>query len=236
VIALLSLVAAWVVAPAAVPIYDGAGQPDEPYRYVDPPSDAKTTLKPTGAHKVLAIIGGVNKDQTYANTEEIAPQFSAYVFPNALKTSPQTTQVDVDVTPKAVAPPLPSDGTIVGNVYSLTLQPDAGTIQVVAPARAAMVLAMRAPSGRQPGPVFEHRTATGWEQSRTIRIGNDIYQTTTTEPGDWALVQPASDSGGGGGGGGGAATVMLLVLAGVVVLIAASIMAIRVRRTRSAAH
>ena len=43
--ALVALLAAWVLAPAALPIYDGLSNPDEPYRWVQPPAGAKLVAR-----------------------------------------------------------------------------------------------------------------------------------------------------------------------------------------------
>lgn len=48
-LAVAALAAAWLVTPSAVPLYDGVGFPDEPYRYVDPPAGYQTTPPPTRA-------------------------------------------------------------------------------------------------------------------------------------------------------------------------------------------
>jgi hypothetical protein len=37
-LALVALPLAWLLAPGAVPLYDGINLPDEPYRYVVPPA------------------------------------------------------------------------------------------------------------------------------------------------------------------------------------------------------
>lgn len=48
-LAAAALAAAWLLTPAAVPLYDGVGFPDEPYRYVVPPTGYRTTPPPTRA-------------------------------------------------------------------------------------------------------------------------------------------------------------------------------------------
>ena len=88
---------------------------------------------------------------------------------------------------------------------------------------------MRAPTGNQPGPVFEHRGAGGWTQFPTLRVGTDIYQTQAPVFGDWALVQlnaatKASSSG---------INVGLLTAGIAVLVIAGIIIAIRISRTRA---
>lgn len=201
VVAAFALVLAWVLAPAAIPIYDGIGNPDEPYRYVKPPANAKTTKAPTGAHTTVRVVNGSSLAQ-YTNTEEQGPQVSFYLPQKALKVPAGVTSVSVSVQPLAPAPPLPTDGTIDGNVYRLDATAKGQSLQVVGSGPSQPVLLMRAPDARQPGPVFEHRTASGWQQVRTARYGVDIYSTGVSALGEWALVRLKSDATSGGGGGG----------------------------------
>jgi hypothetical protein len=97
-------------------------------------------------------------------------------------------------------------------------------VQVVGKGRQEPSLQMRSSSSAQPGPVFERRTATGWERLPTIRVGNDIYQVAAASFGDYALVhltvQPsqAKKSGGINVGllaGGIAVLVLTLVIVGI---------------------
>ena len=226
-----ALLTAWLLAPAAVPIYNGIGNPDEPYRWVKPPATAKTTKTPTGAHKVVPAAGGLSA-AAFANTSESGPQLSLYLPPGALKAPSGATTIDVTVEPLAPQAPLPTDGTIVTNVYRLTATADGQQAPVVGTGRSEPSLQMRSPDARQPGPVFEHRTATGWQKMRTIRVGTDIYQSQAPALGDWALVQLTSPSSAAGSGGSGVRWellgpgIALLVLAVLVLMV-------RLRRTSS---
>lgn len=228
VLSAFALLLAWVVTPAAVPIYDGIGNPDEPYRYVNPPATAKTTKAPTSVHVSVPVRGGSSAAQ-FANTDESGPQLSLYLPPKALQAPAGATSVDVKVEPTAPSPPLPTDGTIVTNVYRITATADGHPVGVAGSGPSEPSLQMRAPDARQPGPVFERRTSSGWQRARTIRVGVDVYQAQAPALGDWALVRlkSAGNSSGGGGGvkwgllGPGIA---LLVLAVVVLMV-------RLRRT-----
>ena len=202
VIAALAVVVAWVVAPAAIPIYDGIGNPDEPYRYVDPPASAKTTKQPGGGSAVLPVRNGTNPHGQYANTGESGPQLSYYVPAQAFQVPASAKSVTVTAKPFAPTAPLPTDGTIVTNVYRLAATTDGGqTVKVTASGPSEPSLQMRAPDARQPGPVFEHRTATGWQRARTIRVAVDVYQAQAPVLGDWALVRLKTAAGSGGGSG-----------------------------------
>jgi hypothetical protein len=234
VVATFALVLAWMVAPAAIPIYDGIGNPDEPYRYLNPPASAKTTKTPGDARVVVAMSGGSSTAQ-YANTGESGPQLSLYMPPKALTASATTKAITVTVKPLAPSAPLPRDGKIVTNVYHLAATADDGhAVEVVGSGPSEPSLQMRAPDGRQPGPVFEHRTPTGWERARTIRIKFDVYQAQAPALGDWALVQltsgaSSSDKGGGIKWGLLGPGIALLALAAVVLMV-------RMRRTSGTAY
>lgn len=211
------------LAPAAVPIYDGIGNPDEPYRYVKPPSNAQTTKQPTTA-SVAVPIHGTTSVAEYANTGENGPQLSLYLPLGALQAPSGASSVTVTATPTAPSGVLPKDGTIVTNVYRLSADAGGQSVSVVGSGKREPTLQMRAPSGRQPGPVFEHRTSSGWQREQTIRVGVDVYQSQVPALGDWALVQLTSNSSAASGGpginwgflGGGIA---LLVVAGLIVVV-----------------
>ena len=227
--ALVALVLAWVLAPAAVPLYDGAGFPDEPYRYVQAPAGAKSTPPPTTAKTTLKVNAQGYSSSGYSNSAEQGPQIVLYVPNASLRAPAGATSITVSETPLAPTAPLPTNGTIVTNVYRLAAT-STGPVQVVGQGAAHLpTLQMRAPSAKQPGPVFEHRTSSGWKQYPTIRVGQDIYQATAPELGDWALVQLSTQPGTKSGGG---INVGLLVAGIAVLLIAGIIIVIRLSRSR----
>jgi hypothetical protein len=218
---LAALAAAAAVAPAAVPIYDGIGNPDEPYRYVKAPASAQSSKAPTTASIAVPVHGSTSVAE-YANTAENGPQLSLYLPLGAIQAPSGVTSVTVTATPTAPTSPLPTDGTIVTNVYRINADAGGRSLPVVGSGKREPTLQMRAPSGRQPGPVFEHRTSAGWQRESTIRVGVDVYQSQVPALGDWALVQLTSSSSSSGPGinwgflGGGIA---LLVVAGLIVVV-----------------
>lgn len=230
--ALTALLLAWLVSPASVPIYNGIGNPDEPYRWIKPPAYAKSTKQPTSAHKIVPVSGGFSTAQ-FANTGESGPQLSLYLPPKALKAPTGASSIDVTVQPLAPSPPLPKDGTISTNVYRITATANGQAVDVTQSGPSEPSLQMRAPDSRQPGPVFEHRTATGWQRARTIRVGVDIYQTQAPSFGDWALVQLASSASAtsSGGSGGGGINWALLGPGVALLVLAVLVLMIRLRRT-----
>ena len=227
VVSLLALLGAWLVAPSVVPIYDGIGSSsDEPYRYVHRPADAPvpaTSKAPTIAKATLTVQNGVSA-AGYSNSAEQGPQISLYVPAGALKVPTTASTVVVTATPLAPSPPLPTDGTIITNVYRITALADGKVAQLVGTGNHAPTIQMRAPTGKQPGPVFERKTSSGWQKVQTIRTGIDTYQAQAQGFGDWALVQ-AKGTGGSSGGGGGinvgllAAGIGVLVLAGLIAVV-----------------
>jgi hypothetical protein len=226
-VAVVALLAAWWVVPASMPVFDGLGQPDEPYRYVDPPATAKTTKAPTSASVTVPVRNGKNVGQ-FANTGETGPQISVYVAPGALAVPAGAQGVTITATPLAPTAPLPTDGDIITNVYRVRATGDGRDLAVVGRGTQGVAIDMRAPTAKQPGPVFERRTANGWQQLTTIRSGTDIYHTNqVTALGEFALVQLASSGGGSGDG----VNIGLLVGGLGVLVVASTIIAIRVRRT-----
>jgi hypothetical protein len=230
------LLVAWLAFPALVPIYDGVQFPDEPYRYVQSPNGTPTKA-PTAAHANIGVNAQGLCNAGYSNSAEQGPQVVFYVPAGSLHAPAGATSIAVSETPLAPSAPLPTDGTIVTNVYRVAATTPQGPVQIVGKTENQMpTLQMRAPTAQQPGPVYEHRTAAGWTRQSTLRVGQDIYQATAPEFGDWALVQlkvtpkPATSGGGGGG-----INVGLLVAGVAVLLLAGIIMAIRVARTRNPA-
>jgi len=216
-----ALMLAWLLAPAAVPIYDGPGFADEPYRYVHPPAGAKATPPPTTAKRTLTVNAQGFSAAGYSNSAEQGPQIVLYVPSGALQAPVGAKSIDVSETPVAPSAPLPSDGTIVGNVYRVAAT-STGPVQVVGKDAAHQpTLQMRAPSAQQPGPVFEHRVGNRWQQYPTIRVGQDIYQATAPVFGDWALVKVSSKSSSSGGVNAGllAGGIAVLVIAGLIIAI-----------------
>jgi hypothetical protein len=230
--ALVALVAAWALAPGLLPIYDAGFNTDEPYRFVQPPPGyTKTTKPPTSAQTTVPVRGGRSSTQ-YANSGETGPQVSLFLPAGALQPPPGAATIAVSARPLAPSPPLPADGHIITNVYRITATADGRSVPVIGTGPTEPALQMRAPSPPKGAlPVFEHRTPTGWQHSQTIRIGQDIYQTSAASLGDWALVQlsnPAKSTTRGGGINTG------LLAAGLAVLaVAGVILAVRLRRTRN---
>ena len=184
--ALLLVAAGWLVTPHAVPVYDGVGMPDEPYRYVNAPHGAAVTAKPTGAQDDVAVVDGVTASNGNLASAESGPQVTAYLPQGGLAASAGT--VTIKVAPQAPSEQ-PSDGRIDGNVYRLSITDPAGPVTFTAKAMDAAVY-LRATTAAQPGPVVEYRTGPGhpWHQVSTSRVGNDVYAGSLPTTGEYALV------------------------------------------------
>jgi hypothetical protein len=183
--ALLLVAIGRLLSPAAVPVYDGIGAPDEPYRYVAPPSGAKKTADPTSARATSPVTGGVATDGMTLATAESGPQFSLFVPPRAVATGGTTLVVEA----KPVAPSdQPAGARIDGNVYEVTMTGQ-GPVTLT-PQAALATLYLRATTARQPPPKMEHRAAAGrpWQALDTARGGQDVYVSDFRGPGQYALA------------------------------------------------
>jgi hypothetical protein len=210
-------------------VYDGLGNPDEPYRFVEPTADARTSKKPTTAHADLAVVNGRTR-AGFANSGESGPQISVYLAPGAFEVGSGVTSVSVTATPEAPSAPAPDDGAVLGNAYRITATADGHDVQARAGQVTIQMRTPKPPSRGDPRPVFEQRTSGGWTQRPTIQPGFDFFQTTDGSTGLWVLVQPADapDSGGG-------INVGLLVAGVGILVVGGVIVGIRVHRTRNVA-
>lgn len=177
--------------PTAVPIYDGIGNPDEPYRYVDPPANYRATKPATTATGTLKVTNG-RSGSAQINTDEYGPQLALYVPVGAFSVPDGATDVTVTATPVSAPGTQPPDGTLEGNVYRVSATAPGGTVDLIGLDTQAPVLDLRAPTARQPGPVFEHYENGEWTPYKTSRVGTDIYRTRMGALGDWALVRRSS--------------------------------------------
>ena len=225
------LVGAWVIAPNVMPLYDGPGQPDEPYRYVvAPPGDTKKTPPATSATATLPLGNGVNRDAAFANSAEMGPQVRVYIPSGWLRGPAGATTIQVTAVPSAPKPPLPTDGPIVGNVYTVSATASGGPVEFVGTdPNNEPVIQLRAPTQQQPGPTFETFDGKKWKVSKTTQVGQDVYQTFAPKLGIWALVQRKGGSSGMSGG------QLLLLVLGIAILAVVGIIVV-IRLVRSAAQ
>ncbi len=218
-----ALAVAWLVAPATVPVYDGIGNPDEPYRYVVPAAGAKDTAPPDTARESVPVEAGRNT-AIYVNTAEVGPQLSLYLPAGALAAPVGAERLEVVATPLAPPSALPPDGRIVGNVYRLTATAGGRPADLIGLQDQLPVLDMRAPTGAQPGPVFEHFDGERWSRATTTRVGVDVYRTRVPALGEWALVRLDRHRAGGS-----TSTALWLVPGVLVLALGGAVLAVRRR-------
>jgi hypothetical protein len=219
-----ALALAWIVAPAGVPIYDGIGNPDDPYRYVSPPPSAVTDKAPSSVTGHSPVVNGFNKDLLFLTTREMGPQITVSIPQKSLRAD-SATQVTVHAEPEAPAGQ-PSGATIDGNVARLTFAADKGSVTTGKNISFAYVV-LRATSGRQPGPTMYYRTTGSWRALHTSRVGNDIYQSGIPGPGEYALAFAADAKSSSG------SHTLVIVLVAVIVGVVVLLLAVRLLRRRA---
>lgn len=212
---LLGLV--WLLTPNPVPLYDGIGFPDEPYRFVG------GTPAPTPAQVRLPVVGGVNSGGLFANSAELGPQVSVYAPPKAFRVAAGAPVV-LAARPVAPSAPLPP-GEVDSNDYDVTFTSAGGPV-TLDPDAQSPAITLRSASQATAGPVLQFRAAGGaWRELKTRRVGRDVYNAAVPSAGEFLLVKPqqqaaTSRSGRGALYGviGATVALMLLVLVGVRIL------------------
>jgi hypothetical protein len=226
----------WLVTPSALPLYDGAGFPDEAYRYASPPAGSKTTPPVTTLLKPMPVQGGGNTSQFITSGEQ-GPQITLRLGAKAF-TAGGAKSITVKGEPIAPADQ-PTFGQIEGNVYVVSATSDAGAVKR-GTAFADIILreVILAP---KVDPVIAYRAKPGdpWQQLKTTRWGSDVFEAPlgATGVGEYAIVNPPSGdsvAGGSGKGAGGNAALLIIGGAGVVAVIAGILLVLRIRSMRSA--
>ncbi|MDP9101449.1 MAG: hypothetical protein M3N21_04800 [Actinomycetota bacterium] len=182
-----------LAAGAGVPLYDGVGFPDEPYRYVSPPPGYPQTPPATSGVGSLPIRAGQVADDLVVATDEQGSQASLYVPGGSLVVPAGATggTVRVVVTPRAADPP-PPDGMADGNAYDVDVSSTAGDVRL-SPTAVARITLRDALRGREP--VMEFHAAGGgssWVRLATDRVGADIYAAPLAQQGRYLLVLPGA--------------------------------------------
>ena len=187
VVAAVLYAVALAVTPHALPIYDGIGFPDEPYRFVDPPAGYRHTKPPTAATATIPAAAGRNRDSRTISSTESGPQVALVVPGGAVRTPTGVSAVTVSAAPVALSGDGPP-GHLWGNVYRVTFTTDAGPGRQAPGARPQIF--MRAPSPQEPGPDFyvRHGTSATWSRLDTRQSGRDIYQAELAGAGDYVLA------------------------------------------------
>lgn len=188
-VGVVSLVAAGALG-AGVPLFDGVGYPDEPYRYVLAPEGATATAAPAVATASAAVAEGSNATGFEVASTEQGPQISIYVPASALRPDGAAKTVTVTATPLAPGGAKPSNGPVTGDVYRI-----ATSMTTLADGTAG-TLTLRAPVGFKIVPVMQYRAGatSGWKTLQTTRVGSDIFEAPFEALGDYAMVLPVHGS------------------------------------------
>ena len=166
----------FLASPSAVPVYDGVGQPDEPYKSVG------TSNAPSPASVEVAVQSGASAG-VQVKSSESGPQVLLDLGPGAFSaTAPFT----LSATPLA-ADGTPPRGTVDGNVYRIAVTGSA----TINPEAVQGFLFLRAKVMTKPDPVVVYRaTPTDpWVEQKTNRSGRDVLYTPFRKLGDYAVVQ-----------------------------------------------
>lgn len=169
----------WLASPSAVPVYDGVGAPDEPYKYVGRANAPASSISATAR-----VAAGVS-DSLSARSAENGPQVLVDLGSGAFAASTATVTLTVTA--------LVGDGTAVpqgrvdGNVYRVS----ASTGARLLPSAQGFVF-LRAAVMTKPDPVVVHRATESdpWVKVKTVRAGQDILSTPFRALGDYAVVRP----------------------------------------------
>jgi hypothetical protein len=212
----------WLVTPSAIPVYDGVGVPDEPYRYVKAPAGNPPTAEATVATATTPVAAGVGTNGVIVATAEQAPQFSLFVPPAALATA----KGPITVTSTPAAPTdQPAGSTIPGNVYVVTVTSPGGTVTTTDKIAIAS-LYLRAINSSE-GWVMQHRAThtDPWVALQSARGGTDTWVSSFKGAGEYALSRSASADKGS------SSSVLPWLLGGGVALLVLLVVAIRLRST-----
>jgi hypothetical protein len=235
--------------PHAPPLYDGLGFPDEPYRWVVPPSGAGRALLPTDAEVRVPVRSGTS-GAAQALSGEQGPQVAVAVRDGALAAPDGATTISLHAIPRPVPATPPDRGQVVSNLYDITATVGNRAVPL-APGKTVLVN-LRAESFTTRAVVICRWTGSGWEQVPTQQIGRDIYAAQLAALGPVAVVRldagvrptvsPLGPPTGAAAGTSAApaattttngpdASLLLLVLGGAVVLLATALLVLR-RRTQ----
>lgn len=219
---LLALSVAWALTPHPVPLYDGIGFPDEPYRFVPARPGAAPA---TPAQVTLPVSGGVNVGGIIANSAEVGPQVSVYAPPRAFA-APGKAPVVVSARPVAPVPPLPA-GRVDSNVYVLAFTSADGPVSLVKEAQTPAIT-MRSVSTTPAEPVFAYRPSptASWQWLPTRRVGRDLSDAKAPGAGEYVLVLRSGAKAAG-------HTALYVVLGGVLLLVVGVIVGVRLMAKRS---
>ena len=232
--ALLVLGVGWSIAPrSALPLYDGIGFPDEPYRFVQRPAGAQETKAPTTARGTASVTGATTGSLAVASGES-APQISMYFPKGKLAVPAGASTVSITGTPTQ---PLPTGHGqyLWSDVYDVTASPAATRFNGGQQA----TITLRAASAQRPQPSIAYYAGGRWHLLPTFAQGRDIYIAELNRFGQFAVIGSnplqVSQLSGTSTGGGGSSPIGLIVGIGVGVVVVVLFVLGRMRRARARA-
>ena len=168
----------WLVSPDAVPIYDGVGAPDEPYRFIS--TDVAVKAASTQVASSTDAVGPVR-----LQTREKGPQLLLDLPARQLTGRDLPAAVEVSVLAFRPAGAL-MRGMFDGNGYRLDTQPDTTVGRLT-----GGFVFLRAAVMTEPDPVIVFRPgpASAWRELTTKRTGRDVLAAEVTGLGDFAVVR-----------------------------------------------
>ena len=213
--ALLLVTLGALASPSAVPVYDGVGQPDQPYKYVG------STNAPAPSVSATAKADNGTSESLQVRSAESGPQVLVDLGSGAFAA---TTPVTLTVSPEAGDGQQAPQGTIDGNVYRVTVSAGARLL----PEQVQGFLFLRAAKMTKPDPVVVHRDSPTdpWVKVKTKRAGTDIMSTPFRALGDYAVVRVPGAKALSAGGGISSGKLVLLG-GGVLVLVVLTVLVLR---------
>ncbi|MDQ1737677.1 MAG: hypothetical protein QOH56_3928 [Pseudonocardiales bacterium] len=235
-----ALIIAWLLPGRPVPIYDGVGAPDEPYRYVSVPAGVVIRTKPPTVAKVTVPVDNGVASVIQLATAEQGPQAEVDITDEGLSVPPadgSASSLTATLTPLA-----PDSGAtrpeIDGNIYRLGWSAGSSTPRFIN--HGSDLIYLRATVGPPPKALVLYRRGADapWSGLATELAGADIYSALIQGPGDYALTRRGLPAASGATPSGAAhhavqpslviAIVLILLMVGIVL----SIRLLRIRRAQ----
>jgi hypothetical protein len=181
-----------------VPLFDGIGFPDEPYRYA-PGKGQKQPSKPATGINFTSAIDPSAGNSIYVNSDEQGPQVLLDVDKKSLSFPSGSKKYAIKVTPSAPRNQ-PDEGSYLGNVYTLSFTSDVGPVSFSP--RASSTITLRLPKNNGLAPVMQFsKDGVSWTKLVTTKLGNDTYTSPVAGNGQYVLYsyqavsKPSSSSG-----------------------------------------
>jgi hypothetical protein len=175
-----------------VPLYDGVGFPDEPYRYVSASANVQNSkLQPSPTSVSVAISGGTNQSDVSFSSKEQGPQVNIYIYGFALKNSVTNAKAFLQSQPKAPNGSKALNSAIAGNIYTFSYVIDRGNLSLKPTTneqRGYIILRLPQQDGAYATMVYRPGKSAEWQKITTTKVGNDFYQGDIQGFGEYALV------------------------------------------------